>query len=359
MPAGAPSPLLRPQLRLLRQGPRAECARYELRAIRSSRLRDRCCRLLRSVLSPLALACGTLPASPTYSNLLPPSSDPHPTLIRLLCRPPQVSAWLTERASEMRARVEAIQTELSVGLVSEADETDLLEKAGQSVGALRILGALSARDAAHEVRSLRQARVEALRPAVLCAHRQRLHDAIAAEDLLSKKVKYAESLHERKLVKRVEAECTMLLRGRKYSVDESGEGRGLDDGVQHTLIEDVLDHWHADPDALSMRVAAVEEPGPLRWVLTLQILPCDLEQPNAVGYEKSLQAIAELLRMMYSEVSFAAALAQMPLPQPSASSPMPPRCRCPRLAALCLSVAAALGPQPYASAVLQPSPCHR
>ena len=71
----------------------------------------------------------------------------------------------------------------------------------------------AAREATTELLALRLQRTEALRPALLCRHRARLKEVAAREAFLRQAVGFAESLQQRKLVQRVEAEAPLRRRG--------------------------------------------------------------------------------------------------------------------------------------------------
>ena len=141
-----------------------------------------------------------------------------------------------------------------------------------------------------------------MKPVLLCRHRARLAVLVEEEDFLSHAVAYAEGLQRRELVRRVEAEATLLLTGTQFSIDTT-EVRGFDDGVGFTLCAELMAWLHADPEWILLRVASVEEPGKNRWLLTVQIMPSEAASSGGAGsLQKGLDAVAELLKLMENEV---------------------------------------------------------
>jgi hypothetical protein len=81
-----------------------------------------------------------------------------------------LSTALDERAAQTRARLAELQAD---GAVPSADgaQHDALERAGQSLGALRLLTELRRRDLDLELSRLRMQRQAALRAALVCRER--------------------------------------------------------------------------------------------------------------------------------------------------------------------------------------------
>ena len=183
---------------------------------------------------------------------------------------------LDERAVQTRARLAELQADGAVPSVDEADAvSDALERAGQSLGALRLLTELRRRDLELEISSLRMQRLAALRSALVCRERARLRALTEHADFLRRCVAYAEGLPSRVLVRRVEAEASLMLAasGRRQS---DAVTRGFDDSVGHACVVDLLNWWHADAHLVTLRIAEVKQPTRDRYLLTVQVLPTAL-----------------------------------------------------------------------------------
>ena len=187
-----------------------------------------------------------------------------------------LSTALDERAVQTRARLAELQADGAVPSVDEADAaSDALERAGQSLGALRLLTELRRRDLELEISSLRMQRLAALRSALVCRERARLRALTEHADFLRRCVAYAEGLPSRVLVRRVEAEASLMLAasGRRQS---DAVTRGFDDSVGHACVVDLLNWWHADAHLVTLRIAEVKQPTRDRYLLTVQVLPTAL-----------------------------------------------------------------------------------
>lgn len=202
-----------------------------------------------------------------------------------------MSSGLRSRAETSRTRIAELRAELVAadgatavatdavagasgavaGAVSAGEVTDMLERAGQATGALRLLSELRRRDAVEALASLRMQRFHAMRPVLLCRHRPRLRTLTAREDFLKRCVAYAEALPARTLVTRVEAEATLLLTASRYSRAAVGAAAAFDDAVAHVCVNDLLNWWHADPRHVTLRVSDVSEPAKDKFVLTVQV----------------------------------------------------------------------------------------
>ena len=183
---------------------------------------------------------------------------------------------LDERAVQTRARLAELQADGAVPSVDAADAlSDALERAGQSLGALRLLTELRRRDLELEISSLRMQRLAALRSALVCRERARLRALTEHADFLRRCVAYAEGLPSRVLVRRVEAEASLMLAasGRRQS---DAVTRGFDDSVGHACVVDLLNWWHADAHLVTLRIAEVKQPTRDRYLLTVQVLPTAL-----------------------------------------------------------------------------------
>ena len=183
---------------------------------------------------------------------------------------------LDERAVQTRARLAELQADGAVPSVDDADAaSDALERAGQSLGALRLLTELRRRDLELEISSLRMQRLAALRSALVCRERARLRALTEHADFLRRCVAYAEGLPSRVLVRRVEAEASLMLAasGRRQS---DAVTRGFDDSVGHACVVDLLNWWHADAHLVTLRIAEVKQPTRDRYLLTVQVLPTAL-----------------------------------------------------------------------------------
>ena len=187
-----------------------------------------------------------------------------------------LSTVLDERAVQTRARLAELQADGAVPSVDEADAaSDALARAGQSLGALRLLTELRRRDLELEISSLRMQRLAALRSALVCRERARLRALTEHADFLRRCVAYAEGLPSRVLVRRVEAEASLMLAasGRRQS---DAVTRGFDDSVGHACVVDLLNWWHADAHLVTLRIAEVKQPTRDRYLLTVQVLPTAL-----------------------------------------------------------------------------------
>ena len=187
-----------------------------------------------------------------------------------------LSTALDERAAQTRARLAELQADGAVPSVDDADAaSDALERAGQSLGALRLLTELRRRDLELEISSLRMQRLAALRSALVCRERARLRALTEHADFLRRCVAYAEGLPSRVLVRRVEAEASLMLAasGRRQS---DAVTRGFDDSVGHACVVDLLNWWHADAHLVTLRIAEVKQPTRDRYLLTVQVLPTAL-----------------------------------------------------------------------------------
>ena len=95
-----------------------------------------------------------------------------------------LSTALDERAAQTRARLAELQADGAVPSVDEADgasdgaQHDALERAGQSLGALRLLTELRRRDLDLELSRLRMQRQAALRAALVCRKRLIASDCV-------------------------------------------------------------------------------------------------------------------------------------------------------------------------------------
>ena len=105
--------------------------------------------------------------------------------------------------------------------------------------------------------------------------RARLRALTEREDFLRRCVAYAAGLPSRVLVRRVEAEASLLLAasGRRQS---EAITRAFDDSVGHVCVADLLGWWHADAHLVTLRIAEVKQPARDRYLLTVQILPTAL-----------------------------------------------------------------------------------
>ena len=70
---------------------------------------------------------------------------------------------------------------------------------------------------------------------------------------------YAAGLPSRVLVRRVEAEASLMLAasGRRQS---EAITRAFDDSVGHVCVADLLGWWHADAHLVTLRIAEVKQP---------------------------------------------------------------------------------------------------
>ena len=245
--------------------------------------------------------------APSASLMRRPSVAPPPTAAAPAAEPAgltldSISTFVTSKGAAMRARVAEVQAALAAHEREASDLSDSLQRASQAVGSLRLLSSIERREAQSELRTLRLERREAMKPVLLCRHRARLAVLVEEEDFLSHAVAYAEGLQRRELVRRVEAEATLLLTGTQFSIDTT-EVRGFDDGVGFTLCAELMAWLHADPEWILLRVASVEEPGKNRWLLTVQIMPSEAASSGGAGsLQKGLDAVAELLKLMENEV---------------------------------------------------------